>query len=269
MHDRLLTAGVAAWEWRARAEFLSAKRACMTSVAEPLKKTICWSCGSENDADAQICANCGKLQPQLPDDYFSFFGLPRRFQLDTAALEKKFYQLSRKFHPDLYARAGADEQRWSLEKSSLLNDAWRALRDPLARTEYLLGLVGIRLEEQSRDASDRAAESGTTKQQVVPPDLLEEVFELNMQLEEMRMARASGADDPETRANLETARKNFDAQMKASEQELHGLWKDWDAAAETLDGTTQPATQQKMVDLLNRRSYIRNLLRDVEEALQS
>ncbi|MGC1871796.1 MAG: Fe-S protein assembly co-chaperone HscB [Acidobacteriaceae bacterium] len=241
----------------------------MTVVAEPSKKYVCWSCGSENDADAQSCANCGKLQPYTPTDYFAFFGLPRRFQLDTAALEKQFYTLSRKFHPDLYARASGEEQRWSLEKSSVMNDAWRTLREPLARTEYLLGLAGIRLEEQSRDASDRAAENGATKQQVVPPDLLEEVFELNMQLEEMRMAKASGADDPETRANLEAAQQNFDGQMKASEQDLQRLWREWDAAAEVDDGNTQQVAQQKMVDLLNRRSYIRNLLRDVEEALKN
>jgi len=241
----------------------------MTVVAEPSKKLFCWSCGGENDADMQFCANCGKLQPYTPADYFSFFGLPRRFQLDAAGLEKKFYQLSRKFHPDLYARGSADEQRWSLEKSSVLNDAWRTLRDPLRRTEYLLGLAGIRLEEQSRDASDKAAESGTAKQQVVPPDLLEEVFELNMQLEEMRMAKASGADDPETRGNLEAAQKNFDAQMKASEQDLHRLWSEWDAAAETNEDAMQQAAQQRMVDLLNRRSYIRNLLRDVQEALKN
>ncbi len=241
----------------------------MTVVAEPPKKLVCWSCDSENDADAQFCANCGKLQPYTPADYFAFFGLPRRFQLDTAALEKQFYRLSRKFHPDLYARASAEEQRWSLEKSSVLNDAWRTLRDPLARTEYLLGLVGIRLEAQSRDASDRAAENGTAKPQVVPPDLLEEVFELNMQLEEMRMAKAGGAGDPEVRGSLEAAKENFDRQLNASEQDLHALWSQWDHAAGANDGATQQAAQQRMVDLLNRRSYIRNLMRDVEEALKN
>lgn len=241
----------------------------MTVIAEPSKKTVCWSCGGETAADTQLCANCGKLQPYIPADYFAFFGLPRRFQLDAPALEKQFYRLSRQFHPDLYARASAEEQRWSLEKSSVLNDAWRTLRDPLKRTEYMLGLAGIRLEEQSRDASDRAAENGMAKQQVVPPDLLEEVFELNMQLEEMRMAKASGADDPETRGSLEAAKQNFDAQMKASEQDLQRLWSEWDAAAESNGENTQQAAQQKMVDLLNRRSYIRNLLRDVEEALKS
>jgi molecular chaperone HscB len=239
----------------------------MIVIAEPSKKLICWSCGSENDAEVQFCANCGKLQPYMPADYFSFFGLPRQFALDRAALEKQFYQLSRKLHPDLYARASAQEQQWSLEKSSVLNDAWRTLREPLARTEYLLSLLGIRLEEQSRNASDRAAASGTVKQQVVPSDLLEEVFELNMQLEEMRMAKAGGADDPELRRNLEAARENFYQQLKVSEQDLQRLWAEWDSSAD--DEATRQTTQEKMVGLLNRRGYIRNLLRDVEEALKA
>jgi molecular chaperone HscB len=85
----------------------------------------------------------------------------------------------------------------------------------------------------------------------------------------MRMAKASGADDPETRGSLEAAKQNFDAQMKTSEQDLQRSWGAWDSAAETSDGEVQQAAQQKMVDLLNRRSYIRNLLRDVEEALKN
>ena len=197
-----MTADVAAQEWRARVGSSISQERVHDSRSRTLRRnSFAGRAAARTTQATQFCANCGKLQPYTPSDYFAFFGLPRRFQLDTAALEKQFYRLSRKFHPDLYARASADEQRWSLEKSSVLNDAWRTLRDPLERTEYMLGLAGIRLEEQSRDASDQAAENGTAKQQVVPPDLLEEVFELNMQLEEMRMAKASGADDPETRGN--------------------------------------------------------------------
>ena len=73
-----------------------------------------------------------------PTDFFSFFGLPRRLQLDEAALEREFYALSRKLHPDVYSRASAREQAWSLEKTSQLNDAYRTLKDPISRTEYLL-----------------------------------------------------------------------------------------------------------------------------------
>ena len=104
-------------------------------------------------------------------------------------LEREFYELSRKLHPDLYARAGQREQEWSLEQSSLLNDAYRTLKDPITRTEYLLRLEGVELEEQSKTATEKARATGEVKKQMVPPDLLEEVFELNMQLEELRGKR--------------------------------------------------------------------------------
>lgn len=235
--------------------------------AEPHKQASCWSCRSELTADAPFCSRCGKLQPAQPSDYFSFFGLPRRFVLDRNALEKKFYEFSRKLHPDLFVRATPQEQEWSLEKSSVLNDAWRTLRDPIRRTEYILSVEGIRLEEQSRDATDSARAGGAEKKQIVPPDLLEEVFELNMQLEEMRMARASGSDDPQLRHDMESAKKTFDIQIVEAEKKLHTLWAEWDDAADAEDTARKNATTQKIVDLLNRRSYIRNLVRDVQNAL--
>ena len=122
---------------------------------------------------------------QAPLDYFAFFGLPRKLSLDVAALEKDFYVLSRKLHPDRFANKPVEEQEQALRQGSLLNDAYRTLKHPIERTEYLLSLEGVELEEQSRKATDDSNAAGTLKKQLVPPDLLEEVFELNMQLEEM------------------------------------------------------------------------------------
>ncbi len=124
----------------------------------------------------QFCSACGKVQPPKPVDYFTFFALPRKLHLDTALLEREFYELSRKLHPDLCARADKREQEWSLEQSSLLNDAYRTLKDPIRRTEYLLRLEGVELEEQSKAATEKARSTGEIKKQVVPPDLLEEVL---------------------------------------------------------------------------------------------
>ena len=107
-----------------------------------------------------FCGECGHVQPAEPTDYFSFFGLPRKLQLDEAALEHEFYALSRKLHPDVYSRASAREQAWSLEKTSQLNDAYRTLKDPMTRTEYLLALEGIQLEEQSKIATEQARACG-------------------------------------------------------------------------------------------------------------
>src|SRR5437588_2536568 len=107
-----------------------------------------------------------------PRDYFGFFGLPRKLNLDLAALEREFHRLSRQLHPDLFARASQQEQQWATEQSSQLNDAYRTLRDPIARTQYLLQLEGVQLEEQSKAATERARQTGEAKQQAVPADML-------------------------------------------------------------------------------------------------
>jgi molecular chaperone HscB len=204
-------------------------------------------------------------------DYFTVFGLPRKLNLDDSALQREFYRLSREFHPDKFARASAEDQQRAMEKSSQLNDAYRTLRDPIARTQYLLELEGVKLEEQSSAATQAARATGAEKKQVVPPELLEEVFELNMQLQELRMNKEMGESDPDIVRDLHAARERFEASLDAVTRELQSIWNHWDAVI------TDPAHSQqqrlsirdKMVDLLNRRSYVRNLVRDVNNALES
>ena len=213
----------------------------------------CWSCG---DMRAEhFCAECGHVQPAEPTDFFSFFGLPRKLEMEEAALESEFYALSRKLHPDVYSRASAREQEWSLEKTSQLNDAYRTLKDPISRTEYLLMLEGIQLEEQSKTATEQARASGVDKRQTVPAELLEEAFELNMLLEEAKM---NGVDD-DLRTQLIATREGLTARLNTMQDELRAAWKQW-------DGGDCEATAQ-MVDVLNRRSYLRNLVRDIDEVL--
>jgi molecular chaperone HscB len=224
---------------------------------------------------AHFCEACGKVQPPSPVDYFSFFALPRKLTLDVAALEKDFYELSRKLHPDLNARAGSKEQEWSLEQSSLLNDAYRTLKDPIKRTQYLLRLEGVELEEQSKTATDQARSSGETKKQIVPPDLLEEVFELNMQLEELRMQKKMGEDDPALIEEIGKQKLELETKYESLLDELRGYWKSWDALIEREHpGEPVPVDERKqvrdqMVNVLNRRNYIRNLVRDVNDALEA
>jgi molecular chaperone HscB len=205
---------------------------------------------------------------EWPMDYFQFFSLPPKLVVDTVALEKSFYALSRKLHPDRFAGKSAAEQEAALKQSSLLNDAYRTLKDPIARTEYLLKLEGVELEEQSKAATEAARVSGAAKKQIVPPDLLEEAFELNMQLEEMRMAKKMGEDDPQLRKDLLAAKASFDAKMAETQSELESLWAKWDAGVDADDAGAKASTRDDMVALLNRRSYLRNLVRDVNEALE-
>ncbi len=176
-------------------------------------------------------------------DYFEIFSLPPHLTLDTAALEKSFYALSRRLHPDRFAARPAAEQEAALAESSRLNDAYRTLKDPIARTEYLLKLEGIELEEQSSAATAAARTSGTAKKQVVPEDLLEEAFELNMQLEEMRTAKkigAGGSDDPQLRNDLLAAKSDFDAKLAATDADLATLHTQWDTAVDANDPPPKP-----------------------------
>jgi molecular chaperone HscB len=200
-------------------------------------------------------------------NYFEFFDLPSKLQIDTASLEKRFYALSRRLHPDRFASKPIAEQEAALRESSLLNDAYRTLKDPILRTQYLLTLEGIELEEQSKAATDAARASGEQKKQIVPAELLEEVFELNMQLAEMRAAKEMGEDEPELRRDLMTAKDTFDTKMAETQTELEGLWSVWDLGVDAGDETAKATARDAMVVLLNKRSYLRNLVRDVNEAL--
>ena len=236
----------------------------------PQETNSCWSCGSMRAA--HFCESCGKVQPPAPVDYFSFFGLPAKLTIDVPALEREFYQLSRKLHPDLNARAGSQEQQWSLEQSSLLNDAYRTLRDPIKRTQYLLKLEGVELEEQSKSATEQARASGGVKKQIVPPDLLEEVFELNMQLEELKMNKQMEEDDAALTAEIAKHKVALEEKYESLLQELQSYWKQWDALMERhprAESAERKEITGKMVDVLNRRNYIRNLVRDVNTALES
>lgn len=228
----------------------------------------CWSCGDIRAT--RFCNSCGKVQPPMPTDYFTFFGLPRKLNIEVPKLERYFYDQSRKLHPDVNARATDKEQAWSLEMTSLLNDAYRTLKDPVTRTEYLLKVEGVNVEEQSKSATEKARATGEAKKQIVPPDLLEEVFELNMQLEEARMNKKMGEDDPNLTRELEQTRMNLEAKYNGLIDQLKQHWTTWDTLVQRgLIGETDRTTVlNKMVDVLNRRTYIRNLVRDVNEVLE-
>jgi molecular chaperone HscB len=177
----------------------------------------CRECGAGAPLDAHFCPQCTKILPlQRQADYFSFLGLQRQLNVDNADLEQRFRALSRQFHPDYFYNATPAERRASLERSSYLNDAYRTLRQPMTRIEYLLKLEGL-------GASGPAEAS---KQ--VPPGLLEEVFALNEELDEIRELRAGGAPVPEWQARLERARQNR-GQADSARSAAPELAAQWDA----------------------------------------
>ena len=227
----------------------------MFKVLDSAVPVACWSCSIGHNDSTLFCPHCSKIQPPPGGDYFSVFGLQPVLNLDLPALEHEFHRLSRKLHPDRFARAEENEKQWSLADTALLNDAYRTLKDPIRRTEYLLKLLGAEIGDGPASKEEISAR--------VPADLLEEVFELNMQLEEMRAARATGEADTELQVSLEQAKRKFDVLLEAVDEELRDAWQAWDSG----DIAARQAAQKRMVALLDRRRYLSNLVRDVTETL--
>ncbi|MGP8185253.1 MAG: Fe-S protein assembly co-chaperone HscB [Terracidiphilus sp.] len=227
----------------------------MLKVLDSAVPIACWSCSIGHNDSTLFCPHCSKIQPPPGGDFFSVFGLEPRLNLDLPALEHEFHRLSRKLHPDRFARAEENEKQWSLADTALLNDAYRTLKDPLRRTEYLLKLEGA---ETVADHETKEEKSVRT-----PADLLEEVFELNMQLEEMRMASKAGKEDHQLQAGLEQAKRRFDGLLVEVDQNLRIQWQMWDEGNQA----ARLAAQKRMAALLDRRRYLSNLVRDVTETL--
>jgi len=236
----------------------------MFKVIDSAVPVACWSCAISHNDSTLFCPNCSKIQPPPGGDYFSVFGLKPRLDLDLHALEHEFHRLSRRLHPDRFAQAEENEKEWSLADTAFLNDAYRTLKDPLRRTQYLLKLVGQK-EASSTDLQTPGAEGGSDRKDPsrVPPDLLEEVFDLNMQLEELRMARGMGENEPEVLESLAEAKKKFDGLVNEVDRDLRAQWQAWDAG----DEAAQAAAQKAMVALLDRRRYLSNLVRDIKQVL--
>jgi molecular chaperone HscB len=171
-----------------------------------------------------------------PSNYFDFFGIPHKLNLDSKDLEARFYALSKQWHPDRFARAGAEERRMSEEATATLNDGYRTLKAPVSRAEYLLKEQGFDIGEQ--------------KSGKVPAELLEEVFELNMALEEIETSRPQLVEAMQRFVKM---REDLDREMEeqfAAYDENQNRWE-----------------LERIRGLLNRRTYIRNLVNQVEKAL--
>ncbi len=183
-------------------------------------------------------------------DFYAMFGYSEALAVDLDELRETFYELSRQLHPDRFARASEEERDLSLRASSLLNDAYRALRDPLKRAEYILSRHGF--------------DPGESRAKSVPPELLEEVFELNMTLEEMR------AGDEDARESLESARADFEAMRTEIDTGLDEAFARWDEVRRGAGGGDSEESRGVLAGIrgsLDRRRYIQNLLRDVQAAL--
>ena len=228
----------------------------MSSSSTTPTLQVCRDCGGGAPIDAHFCPQCTKiLALGRHGDYFAFLGLPRKLNLDPEELERRFRDLSRQFHPDYFYNASPPERRASLERSSYLNDAYRVLKNPVTRLEYLLKLEGV------------AAQGPEQASRQVPAGLLEEVFALNEELDEIREARGSRAPVEAWRARLDRARGPIERKRAEHESELETLSARWDA----LDASASADDRRTILDRLRERflerNYINNLLAGIDREL--
>ncbi len=224
----------------------------------PLARSMCWHCQSDIGGE-YFCGQCVKVQPLSKDiDYFTCLGLPRKLNIDTGSLETKFYEMSRAFHPDFYEGKSEMERTVSLANSAILNQAYRTLKDPIQRVEYLL-----RLEAGSaKDIPGKA-----------PTDLFETLLEIQEHLEALHAVKAR--NNPATEgivAQLKTEKSTLDAKRAALESRLAELFHIWDRLVEK-SSHDQPFKAEKeqalkeMRDILSQRTYLNTMLANIAEAL--
>jgi len=218
-----------------------------------MARSMCWHCQSEVSGE-YFCDRCVKVQPVSKElDYFTCFGFPRRLSIDQHKLETKFYELSRAFHPDFYQNKSGEEQTISLGNSAMLNTAYRTLRDPIQRAEYLLDL-----------------EAGSVKEirTTTPADLFEEILELQDTLDEFRASDRTSAAAAALRSQLQTERATLEQRQRDMETQIQQLFGRWDALQDRGESTEQARTERdqilkEMRDILSNRTYVKNIVNDL------
>jgi molecular chaperone HscB len=202
--------------------------------------------------DEHFCPHCSRiLSLGRHGDYFAFMGVPRRLGLDAQELERRFRDLSRKFHPDYFYNAPPSERLASLERSSYLNDAFRTLRNPVTRIEHLLAIEGYAPETSGGQAK-------------APASLLEEVFELNEQLDEIRELREGGADPADVARRFERAKAPIEARRQEHEQRVAHLSGRWDALAADAPAAERREVLEALRQCVLERNYITNLIGTID-----
>lgn len=218
-----------------------------------MARSMCWHCQSEVSGE-YFCERCVKVQPVSKElDYFTCLGMPRRLTIDQHQLESKYYQLSRAFHPDFYQNKSADEQAISLGNAALLNTAYRTLRDPIERAEYLLDL-----------------EAGAVKEirNSPPADLFEEILELQDTLSEYRTSGHASETASSLRTKLQSERKTLEQRQQNMEAALQQLFVQWDGLQDRGEATEQARIERsrilkEMREILSNRTYVKNIVSDL------
>jgi molecular chaperone HscB len=207
----------------------------------------CWHCNAETAPDL-FCSACDAIKPLPPQvDYFDVLGVPRRLELDAEALRARYYQLSRRLHPDLYQTGPERARAASLVNTAVVNRAYRTLRDPVERGLYWLSLHG---------------ESIGSNNKQVPPELAARVFDVQERLQELRAARGTPAEIG-LRRDLEAEQGVLLSRRGALLQRLHDTFVASDVGVRPAE-----VLLRELKQILSEIAYVRTLLRDVGRGLE-
>jgi len=223
----------------------------------PMARSMCWHCQSEVTGE-YLCGQCVKVQPLSKElDYFACFKLPRLLNIDEQELERTYHELSRTFHPDFYSTKDESEKMISLGNSAFLNSAYRTLKDPIQRVEYLIRL-----------------EAGAVKdiRSNPPADLFEEILELQEDMETFR-GLVSEQDSPERdelRQKLQREREHLEDRQAEMEKLLRAKYQEWDQLHNVKTDQGEIHEQKKSVlrsmqEILSNRTYICNMVNELLE----
>ena len=199
------------------------------------KDRTCWSCGATIEHTVHKCVHCNRLQPPSGAlNHFERFGLPTRFLLDGEALTTAFHRAQRMVHPDRFVSSPDKERRFALEHSTVMNDAFRILKDPMPRAGYMLKCLGLDVEDE------RAI--------TLAPSFLITILELRESLEEL-----TGPD-----AHVERRRIQQSVALEYEE----GLSR----LGSRLDGQSmiEEGTLQNLGQLYAQLKYLRKVLEEIE-----
>jgi molecular chaperone HscB len=209
----------------------------------------CPSCARSQEPRL-VCADCG-TPLAAPLDYFAAFGLPRKLQVDTSELERRYYEFGRRIHPDRFAASSAKLRDASLRATSLLTRAYRVLRDPVDRGLYWLELNGRKLADNNKQ---------------VPPALAALVFEVQEQLTELRQAQTAPAEtEHNLRDRMIDKRGELQLAIDDSHKELELIFERFDCG----DSGTRENLFVDLKSILSKIAYLKTLIRDVDRELDA
>lgn len=206
--------------------------------------SICWNC-EKSLGDEDVCPSCVRVQPFGEErDYYRILGLPVKLTLDPRLLVAAYHEKSRTFHPDHHVGDSEKEQEITLANSSLVNLAFRTLRDPFLRAHYFIGHVKGEAARPNRKAT-------------LPPGDLMEIMELKEELESLLSTHGPQAAEQRLRSVMDPIERDIFDSFESIDHQLGADEKDEAALSRAL------AT---LAGRLEKRSYLQNLLREIKEA---